>query len=133
MRLRAGTRYAVLFAVLFSAATAGTAADPQARHPPTHGTQHPPPATASPVAPRTASTPGSQTGAAPGSFTLADLEQLALRYNPTLAQAAAQIEASPQERLRRALPFAGTLHGPPALRNYLPYGRELLDQGLEIR
>ena len=29
------------------------------------------------------------------------------------------------------LPFPGTLYAPPGLRNYLPYGRELLDQGLE--
>jgi Flp pilus assembly protein TadD len=35
------------------------------------------------------------------------------------------------ERLSRAVPFAGTLHAPPSARNFLPYGRELLDQGLE--
>lgn len=104
MRLRASTRSAVLFTVLFSAATAGTAADPQARHPSTNGSQHSPPATASPAAtPQTASTPDSQTGAAPGSFTLADLEQLALRHNPTLAQAAAQIEASRAKALQAGL------------------------------
>ena len=44
---------------------------------------------------------------------------------------AASIEATPIERLRRALPFAGTYYSPLPLRNYLPYGRELLDQGLE--
>ena len=44
---------------------------------------------------------------------------------------AAVIEASPAERLVRALPFAGTLESPPPPRNYVPYGRELLDQGLE--
>ncbi|HET6900681.1 MAG TPA: FG-GAP-like repeat-containing protein, partial [Vicinamibacteria bacterium] len=42
-----------------------------------------------------------------------------------------QIEASPAERLARALPFAGTFQSPPGGRNYLPYGQALLDQGLE--
>ena len=37
------------------------------------------------------------------------------------------------ERLARAMPFPGTLYSPPGMRNYLPYGRELLDQGLEPR
>ena len=41
------------------------------------------------------------------------------------------IEAPPAERLSRALPFAGAFQTPPGARNYLPYGRELLDQGLE--
>ncbi len=44
---------------------------------------------------------------------------------------AAAIEASPAERLARALPFAGTFVAPLAPRNFLPYGRELLDQGLD--
>ena len=44
---------------------------------------------------------------------------------------AAGIEATPGERLARALPFAGTFHSELGIRNYLPYGRELLDQGLE--
>jgi Flp pilus assembly protein TadD/peroxiredoxin len=44
---------------------------------------------------------------------------------------ATSIEATPIERLSRALPFAGTYYSPVPLRNYLPYGRELLDQGLE--
>jgi tetratricopeptide (TPR) repeat protein len=39
--------------------------------------------------------------------------------------------ASPAERLERAVPFAGTFHSEHGARNYLPYGRELLDQGLE--
>jgi Flp pilus assembly protein TadD/peroxiredoxin len=43
----------------------------------------------------------------------------------------AAIEASSSERLARAVPFPGTFYSPPGLRNYLPYGRELLDQGLE--
>ncbi|HEU0108609.1 MAG TPA: FG-GAP-like repeat-containing protein, partial [Vicinamibacteria bacterium] len=41
------------------------------------------------------------------------------------------IEAPPAERLARALPFAGTFLSPLGVRNYLPYGRELLDQGLD--
>jgi Flp pilus assembly protein TadD len=41
------------------------------------------------------------------------------------------IEAPASDRLARAIPFVGTFYTPPGLRNYLPYGRELLDQGLE--
>jgi Flp pilus assembly protein TadD len=41
------------------------------------------------------------------------------------------IEVGPVDRLSRAVPFAGTFYSPPPRRNYLPYGRELLDQGLE--
>jgi tetratricopeptide (TPR) repeat protein len=44
---------------------------------------------------------------------------------------AARIEAPPAERLARAVPFAGTLYSGPGRRNYLPYGQELLDQGLD--
>ena len=44
---------------------------------------------------------------------------------------AASIDATPVERLSRSVPFAGTYYSPLPLRNYLPYGRELLDQGLE--
>ena len=44
---------------------------------------------------------------------------------------APRIDAPAGERLARALPFPGTLYSQPGLRNYLPYGRELLDQGLE--
>jgi len=42
-----------------------------------------------------------------------------------------RIEAAPVERLSLAVPFPGTFHTSPGLRNYLPYGQELLDQGLE--
>jgi Flp pilus assembly protein TadD/peroxiredoxin len=42
-----------------------------------------------------------------------------------------RIEASAAERLARAIPFPGTFYSPPGLRNYLTYGRELLDQGLD--
>ncbi len=44
---------------------------------------------------------------------------------------AAALEGAADERLRRAVPFAGTFYSQLPLRNYLPYGRELLDQGLE--
>ena len=50
---------------------------------------------------------------------------------PLILRDVAAIEATPAERLSRALPFPGTFYSPPPLRNYLPYGRELLDQGLE--
>ena len=39
----------------------------------------------------------------------------------------------PDERLARALPFGGTFDSPPSRRDYIPYGRELLDQGLEAQ
>jgi hypothetical protein len=42
-----------------------------------------------------------------------------------------RIDATPAERLARAFPLPGTLYSPAGRRNYLPYGRELLDQGLE--
>jgi Flp pilus assembly protein TadD len=50
---------------------------------------------------------------------------------PAIVRDAAAIEATGADRLTRALPFAGTLYAQPPLRNYLPYGRELLDQGLD--
>ena len=50
---------------------------------------------------------------------------------PQLLQDAARIDVPAAERLARALPFPGTLYSPPPLRNYLPYGRELLDEQLE--
>ncbi len=50
---------------------------------------------------------------------------------PALLRDASRIEAPPAERLARAMPFAGTLVSEPGARNYLPYGQELLDQGLE--
>jgi Tfp pilus assembly protein PilF len=44
----------------------------------------------------------------------------------------AQIDAVLETRLARALPFTlGTFYGATGQRNYLPYGHELLDQGLE--
>ncbi len=42
-----------------------------------------------------------------------------------------RIEIPPGERLARAVPFEGTFYSSPGMRNYLPYGQELLDQGLE--
>jgi Tfp pilus assembly protein PilF/peroxiredoxin len=44
---------------------------------------------------------------------------------------AGAIDVSPAGRLARALPFQGTFYSGQPLRNYLPYGRELLDQGLD--
>ncbi len=44
---------------------------------------------------------------------------------------AASIETTSDGRLARAVPFPGTWYSPLPMRNYLPYGRELLDQGLE--
>jgi Tfp pilus assembly protein PilF len=44
---------------------------------------------------------------------------------------AATIDVAPTERLTRAVPFKGTFYAGLPLRNYLPYGRELLDQGFE--
>jgi tetratricopeptide (TPR) repeat protein len=44
---------------------------------------------------------------------------------------AATIDVSPADRLTRAVPFQGTFYSGLPLRNYLPYGRELLDQGLD--
>ena len=44
---------------------------------------------------------------------------------------AARIEVSQAERLARAVPFAGAFHAALPLRNYLFYGRELLDEGLD--
>jgi Flp pilus assembly protein TadD/peroxiredoxin len=46
---------------------------------------------------------------------------------------AAEIDATPDVRLARALPFPGILYSAPSRRDYLPYGRELLDQGLEAQ
>jgi Tfp pilus assembly protein PilF/peroxiredoxin len=43
------------------------------------------------------------------------------------------IEAPASERLSRAMPFPGTLYSAPGHRDYVPYGRDLLDQGLEAQ
>jgi Tfp pilus assembly protein PilF len=50
-----------------------------------------------------------------------------------LLEDAARIEAPPVERLARALPFQGILYAAPGARDYVPYGRDLLDQGLEAQ
>jgi Flp pilus assembly protein TadD/peroxiredoxin len=44
---------------------------------------------------------------------------------------AATIEVDAADRLARALPFAGWFHAALPQHNFLPYGRELLDEGLE--
>jgi Flp pilus assembly protein TadD/peroxiredoxin len=48
-----------------------------------------------------------------------------------VARDAGAIAAAPGDRLARALPFRGTFYTAPPRRNYVPYGRELLDQGFE--
>jgi tetratricopeptide (TPR) repeat protein len=48
-----------------------------------------------------------------------------------ILQDAAEVEAPPDERLARALPFEGILYSAPGRRDYVPYARDLLDQGLE--
>jgi Flp pilus assembly protein TadD/peroxiredoxin len=50
-----------------------------------------------------------------------------------IVEDASAIEATPDVRLKRALPFEGILYSAPGRRDYLPYGRELLDQGLEAQ
>lgn len=50
-----------------------------------------------------------------------------------ILQDAPRIEAPPDERLARALPFEGTFYSAPGRRDYVPYGRDLLDQGLEAQ
>jgi tetratricopeptide (TPR) repeat protein len=42
-----------------------------------------------------------------------------------------KIEAAPAARLARAVPFAGAFQSAPAQRQYLQYGLELVEQGLE--
>jgi Tfp pilus assembly protein PilF/peroxiredoxin len=42
-----------------------------------------------------------------------------------------KIDATPAERLARAMPFPGTLYAKPSDRNYLQYGLELVEQGYE--
>jgi Flp pilus assembly protein TadD/peroxiredoxin len=44
---------------------------------------------------------------------------------------AGMIDVPAAERLKRTLPFPGTFYSALPVRNYLPYGRELLDQGLD--
>jgi tetratricopeptide (TPR) repeat protein len=46
---------------------------------------------------------------------------------------AAGIEAPPDQRLARAQPFEGVAYSAPGRRDYVPYGRDLLDQGLEAQ
>lgn len=44
---------------------------------------------------------------------------------------ASQLDAEAPARLARALPFAGAFHAALPTRNFLPFGRELLDEGLD--
>ncbi len=48
-----------------------------------------------------------------------------------ISRDAATIDAPAAARLARAVPFPGQFYSPLPRRNYLPYGRELLDQHLE--
>jgi Tfp pilus assembly protein PilF/peroxiredoxin len=49
----------------------------------------------------------------------------------TLVQDLARIEASPEERLARAVPFAGNPYSSPGPRNHFQYGLELSEQGFD--
>jgi tetratricopeptide (TPR) repeat protein len=68
---------------------------------------------------------------------LLDRQGQVVRVYRDLVDAAAILEdtsrmdAAPPERLARALPFTGVLGSAPSRRDYVPYGRELLDQGLD--
>jgi Flp pilus assembly protein TadD/peroxiredoxin len=50
-----------------------------------------------------------------------------------ILQDAQEVEASPAERFARAMPFKGIFYSAPGSRDYVPYGRDLLDQGLEAQ
>jgi Tfp pilus assembly protein PilF len=52
--------------------------------------------------------------------------------DPAAIVADAGLVGTADGRMQRALPFAGTLYSPAPRRNYLPYGQELLDQGLDV-
>jgi tetratricopeptide (TPR) repeat protein/peroxiredoxin len=52
---------------------------------------------------------------------------------PQILRDAPAIEAAPAQRLARALPFDGAFSVAPSRRDYVPYGRDLLDQGLEAQ
>jgi tetratricopeptide (TPR) repeat protein len=52
---------------------------------------------------------------------------------PLILQDAPKIEIPLAERLFRAMPFEGILYFAPGPRDYVPYGRDLLDQGLEAQ
>jgi len=52
---------------------------------------------------------------------------------PLILRDAARVEAPPAERLARTMPFEGILYFAPGARDYVPYGRDLLDQGLEAQ
>jgi Tfp pilus assembly protein PilF len=48
-----------------------------------------------------------------------------------IARDAAALDVDARARLARAVPFAGLPISAPAVRNYVPYGGELLDEGLD--
>ncbi|HTU99040.1 MAG TPA: FG-GAP-like repeat-containing protein [Luteitalea sp.] len=49
----------------------------------------------------------------------------------TIVRDVASIDATPETRLARALPFPGVFHVAPSPRNELGFGKELLEQGLD--
>jgi Tfp pilus assembly protein PilF/peroxiredoxin len=72
----------------------------------------------------------------PSAFLLNAKGEIVRAYRRTIEAAqvvkdAAKIEAPEAERLARAVPFAGTFSSRPGDRNYLQYGIELVEQGLE--
>jgi Flp pilus assembly protein TadD len=46
---------------------------------------------------------------------------------------AGAMEPESPERLGRSIPFSGDFYAPPGSRDYVPWGRELLDEGLEAQ
>jgi Tfp pilus assembly protein PilF/peroxiredoxin len=71
----------------------------------------------------------------PTAFLLDAQGQIVKAYRDRLAgaQVAADVAgiAAPADRLKRAMPFPGTLYAKPSERNHLQYGLELVEQGYE--
>jgi Tfp pilus assembly protein PilF len=72
----------------------------------------------------------------PTAFLLSAQGEIVKAYRHPIAAAeiladVPRIEATPAERLVRAMPFPGTLHAAPPGRNDLQYGLELVEQGFE--
>ncbi len=72
----------------------------------------------------------------PTAFLLDGVGQIVRAYRDgvdagQIAADAAAIDVPESARLARALPFRGSFHARLPMRNFLPFGRELLDEGLE--
>ena len=71
----------------------------------------------------------------PTAFLLDAQGQIVKAYRDRLdgAQVAADVAAiaAPADRIKRAMPFPGTLYAKPSERNHLQYGLELVEQGYE--